>query len=87
MVDVENLEVHQKMVSLFAPEVLEDSVRQSVQALQDNVALLLAERAEITRLVHQALGVVVDAHDANRHLPVLREARDLLCQIKILTGT
>lgn len=87
MVDLEDLQVHQKMVALFAPEVLEDYALRSVQALQDNVALLLAERAEITRLVHQALGVVVDAHDANRHLPVLREARDLLCQVKSLTGT
>jgi hypothetical protein len=87
MVDLQDLEMHKKMVAMFGPEVLDDYTRRSVQALQDNLAALLAERVEITNLVHQALCVVVDTHDENRHLPVLREARDLLLQVKILTGT
>lgn len=87
MVDVKELEVHQKMVSLFGSDVLEDSVLQSVQVLQEQLARLLVERAEITQLVHQALVVVVEAHDANRQLTSLCVARDALIQVKLLTGT
>jgi hypothetical protein len=87
MVDLDDLKMHQKMVAMFAPEVLEEYALRSVKALEESVALLLSERVEITRLVHQAFVLVAETHQDNQHISGLREARDVLCQVKLLTGT
>lgn len=87
MVDLQDLEMHQKMVAIFAPEVLEDYTRQSVQALQDNVALLLSERAQITDLVSSALMELSDLFCETPPLPGVKAAVYALIEIKKLTGT
>lgn len=84
---VEDFEVHKKMISMFAPEVLEASVLDSVRALERQIECLMVEREAITSLVHRALDIVVNVQSGEKNVTLLRTARDHLIAIKFLTNT
>lgn len=87
MVDLENIELHRKMLSMFAPDVLKDSVLESAQALEKSVGQLIEERRQMTDLVSIALQDLSDLFCETPPPAGVKAAVYTLIEIKKLTST